>query len=500
MFKAHRDELLDIARFYANEAVTSDIYVLEAWKYQGVDTCDESNFRHIVIEDGQVQDWLDQKDEFAVFSSPTAHAVLEGSIRLLFCDRTDYRPPGFGMSKESYLAVERDLHLPNSTLESIFSYQGSYSKHLTPASDDSSEGRRLCLTMKVAQKMPIANYALSMSYDPVTKITTALIHGSYLHTVLPTMRNSLWHQPLGRTPTARHLDYAHLRLPNDPFEITQSSQIIAHLKSCVEQWTHPLFLPILLVYNYRIRSHLFAWDLDDQVVDLERQTGVVFAGRTVRTKETSVLPESIPREKIRDLTKYMHTLMAEIIFFERVVEWTSDCNDWLESVADELYQLKVEKDSEILEMIQFMRSDAKNFKGLVRALKERVQSQINVLYSYIAQIDNSINAKIAVSSARDSSAMKTLALITTVFLPGTYVATLFSMLMFTWSSSTSSPSSSSDPIVSPKFWIYWAVTIPLTLLTMLIWRIWWVWQERIYEKESRQASGETKDLPLEEED
>ena len=36
MFKARRDELLDIARFYANETVTSDIHVLEAWKYQGV--------------------------------------------------------------------------------------------------------------------------------------------------------------------------------------------------------------------------------------------------------------------------------------------------------------------------------------------------------------------------------------------------------------------------------------------------------------------------------
>ncbi|KAF8849846.1 hypothetical protein BDZ45DRAFT_697226 [Acephala macrosclerotiorum] len=325
------------------------------------------------------------------------------------------------MSKESYLAVERDLHLPTSTLESIFSYQGSYSKHL--AQDDaSSKSRRLGLTMKVAQKMPIANYALSMSYDSATKTTTALIHGSFLHTVFPTMQNSLWHQPLDRTSTAGHLDYAHLRSPNAPLEITQSSQIIAHLQSCVEQWTQPLLLPILLIYNYRVRSHLFAWDLDDQVVDLERQTGVVFAGRTVRTKEMSVIPESIPREKIGDLTKYMHTLMAEIIFFERVVEWTSDCNDWLEGIASEMYQLKVEKDNEILEMIQFVRSDAKSFNGLARALKERVQSQINVLYSYIAQIDNSINAKIAVSSARDSSAMKTLALITTVFLPGTYVA------------------------------------------------------------------------------
>jgi len=128
------------------------------------------------------------------------------------------------------------------------------------------------------------------------------------------------------------------------------------------------------------------------------------------------------------------------------------------------------------------------------------------LYSFTAQIDNSINAKIAVSSARDSSAMKTLALVTTVFLPGTYIAvswnfqdhqslrsdwrykTLFSMSMFDWSSSSKSTAQSDTPeTVSRKFWIYWVVTIPLTLLVMVLWRAWWLWQERLYNKEVSEA-------------
>jgi len=55
-------------------------------------------------------------------------------------------------------------------------------------------------------------------------------------------------------------------------------------------------------------------------------------------------------------------------------------------------------------------------------MRDGIAANTEKLYSFIAQIDNSLNAKIAVSSARDSSAMKTLALITTLFLPGTYVA------------------------------------------------------------------------------
>jgi hypothetical protein len=47
--------------------------------------------------------------------------------------------------------------------------------------------------------------------------------------------------------------------------------------------------------------------------------------------------------------------------------------------------------------------------------------------------------------------------------------------MFSWNQS--SLSTGSNSIVSNKFWIYWAVTIPLTLSVMAIWRVWWKAQE-----------------------
>jgi hypothetical protein len=28
------------------------------------------------------------------------------------------------------------------------------------------------------------------------------------------------------------------------------------------------------------------------------------------------------------------------------------------------------------------------------------------------------------------------------------------------------------PVVSPRFWIYWAITIPVTLLVLAIWGVW----------------------------
>jgi hypothetical protein len=61
------------------------------------------------------------------------------------------------------------------------------------------------------------------------------------------------------------------------------------------------------------------------------------------------------------------------------------------------------------------------------------------------------------------------------------------MSMFSWSQSSSD--TQGESVVSNKFWIYWAVTVPLTLLVMVLWRVWWLWQERNYQREVREASG-----------
>jgi len=63
--------------------------------------------------------------------------------------------------------------------------------------------------------------------------------------------------------------------------------------------------------------------------------------------------------------------------------------------------------------------------------------------------------------------MKTIAILTIVFLPGTFVASLFSTDMFDWNTENGS-----IPKVSKYIWIYWVVTVPLTLLVMITWAVW----------------------------
>ena len=73
---------------------------------------------------------------------------------------------------------------------------------------------------------------------------------------------------------------------------------------------------------------------------------------------------------------------------------------------------------------------------------------------------------LASATKDDSTAMKTLAAVTVAFLPSTFVAAFFSMPLFQWDAARG------GAILSERFWIYWAVSLPLTFVTLLSWFSW----------------------------
>ena len=63
--------------------------------------------------------------------------------------------------------------------------------------------------------------------------------------------------------------------------------------------------------------------------------------------------------------------------------------------------------------------------------------------------------------------MKTLAAVTVAFLPSTFVATFFSMPVFQWDFDKKT-----SFMVSGHFWVFWVISLPLTLLTLALWYAW----------------------------
>ncbi|WPG99167.1 Hypothetical protein R9X50_00197800 [Acrodontium crateriforme] len=146
----------------------------------------------------------------------------------------------------------------------------------------------------------------------------------------------------------------------------------------------------------------------------------------------------------------------------------------------------------------------------LEVLPRRIKNQSKAIFNFIIQRDNKLNLQMAESSRRiaeesrrdnllnlemaaataqvaeetrqDSAAMKTIAVLTLTFLPGTAVASFFSMNgMFNW------PAGKDGEIASPLLWIFFAVTIPLTIIIYLVWIVWFRISQKKYVKQHDEA-------------
>ncbi|KAI0828410.1 hypothetical protein F5Y06DRAFT_308360 [Hypoxylon sp. FL0890] len=98
-------------------------------------------------------------------------------------------------------------------------------------------------------------------------------------------------------------------------------------------------------------------------------------------------------------------------------------------------------------------------------LKQRADVQATAITNLLAQRNNEMNRRLAESSTsiardtrRDSSAMKSIAILTMVFLPATFTATYFG-----------TPAMSA---LEPSQSLYWIVTVPLTMAVVSVWLFW----------------------------
>ncbi|KAI9861048.1 MAG: hypothetical protein M1813_005477 [Trichoglossum hirsutum] len=119
------------------------------------------------------------------------------------------------------------------------------------------------------------------------------------------------------------------------------------------------------------------------------------------------------------------------------------------------------------------------------AVNYRVRAglMINLMFHLCSQTDNKISAAMTSTSVeitrltsaiseetqRDNSAMITLSIVAMLFLPGTFVSGIFSMAFFNYSPTATSSESFT---VSRNWWLYIAVTVPLTLGVFAVWDAW----------------------------
>ncbi|RMY97540.1 hypothetical protein D0862_08018 [Hortaea werneckii] len=147
----------------------------------------------------------------------------------------------------------------------------------------------------------------------------------------------------------------------------------------------------------------------------------------------------------------------------------------------------------IEQQMRYSRQVQRDLMMLPRRIKNQSKARDNKLNIQLAESnkkiaeesrrDNLLNLEMAAATAQvaeetrqDSAAMKTIAIVTLTFLPGTAVASFFSMTMFQW------PFENENSIASPYTWVYFVVTVPLTLIVYAAWHFWLRYSQTRYKK------------------
>ncbi|KAI1176620.1 hypothetical protein F4777DRAFT_266407 [Nemania sp. FL0916] len=401
--------------------------------------------------DSEILEWVTR---YAGAAHAKSHKALLVPIRLLVLERQSYQPASFDIRMETYLAIEKHFDLPNETLHALSTEQG-ITAHSIDIDEQTGRLKRLRMVIKAHQKFQVGNYGLAFSYDFETNVSTGILHGTGM-TQYGDCSGQIWSQQV-------------------------AAEIFEHIKAARHFWAHPLFLPAVVLQHHLLRFEYFSnIILMSQHTAVQYQLGAVRTGRLYGVQARNFTAElSVQQAKISlaELTTTMSSLMFDFVWFCTVSDWQCSCLRQLFEILSEINDtgIVLKEARAMHSKLRYLAALAESVNRGTNGMKANAQADMSVLQSIISQVDNRLNARLAAASSRDSAAMKTLAFLTTLFLPGTFVATIFSTDFFDWQSN--------GVVVSRLFWVYWAWAVPLTIIVAVGWRIWWSFEKNRFDED-----------------
>ncbi|KAK9773609.1 putative HTH psq-type domain-containing protein [Seiridium cardinale] len=167
------------------------------------------------------------------------------------------------------------------------------------------------------------------------------------------------------------------------------------------------------------------------VTRIEKELGVTKSGRLVHTE--LAIPETLKiiladDERRLRITTNVNSTLTDTITLIQVQEWDQRFGEFIQQVNRELSEhyegasIPFPTIKQVEPIIEQFSRRAISATGFSVTIKSRLELQLNVLYNLTAQAANDLNLQVATAAGLDSAAMKTLAFVTTVFLPPSFVA------------------------------------------------------------------------------
>lgn len=224
------------------------------------------------------------------------------------------------------------------------------------------------------------------------------------------------------------------------------------LPSSLNNAESPFMLPCLITHECFMAS-------DYRIVEL---AATLF--RAVDTiDESGESKGTFARDNWKNLTITLHRVSQDADFLISSVEIGIMMMDAMYQTQAQLaiyskqrYKAKQQEDALI-----FLKRALESRRRWLYNSKSKKDTAMNLVYNIVSQQDTEANITIARDTKNDSSSMKTIAVLTMVFLPASTMASFFGMCFFEDGKEGFS--------VDPNVWLFPALAIPTTLIVLLVW-------------------------------
>jgi hypothetical protein len=160
---------------------------------------------------------------------------------------------------------------------------------------------------------------------------------------------------------------------------------------------HPIFLPTALFSCHRYHLGQYRNIVDTNVLETEHQIGYAIPGRL---EEVHLAPPQesldLPEMDYEIIVRRLHSYQTELATMANVARFSRDCGDSLMEMMEDFERCSTYEDEErwhesgeeIVHEIEFSRSLTRTLLSQVQSLKERVQSQVNLVSASDLTIQN----------------------------------------------------------------------------------------------------------------
>ncbi|KAI3540130.1 hypothetical protein CABS02_11176 [Colletotrichum abscissum] len=325
---------------------------------------------------------------------------------------------------------------------------------------------RFFVTMRLEDSDPTGQTAIGMR--PTRSQTAALLNSI---TVYQCRSSNTWADDMALTAThfpQSNLTYAVL------FGCTAEAErnVISRLSRATDHAFYPLLLPGIFAELERDRMAKVVTETVDAIEGaiFELGTGNPVEGEEVLEEDKIDMRHS-RRSAWLNTTFLRNSLRAWKGQLRKMADHVAELSSLhrgqkIDGVYRQLKKEEEQKKTDIsLDRTELMIYD--RIQALIEEFEDRIQEctmsvEGMTIATQWAQGDT--NVDIATATGRDSRQMRSIAVVTMVFLPGTFFATLFSMSFFNWS-----PDDSQSSVVSSYIWVYFLVTGVFTISTLLLW-------------------------------